>query len=65
MITIRIKDGEEETRVICDECGNGFKWDHILLKTRITSVVRKQGWIMGKRHICDRCKEVVKKNGID
>lgn len=50
-------NGVTTSRASCDLCGNGWKWDGITSFTRMEYILRRKGWRIGKKHICEECRE--------
>jgi len=67
-IRISIKDGKVEGRtfVHCDGCQEGRFWRYCKIGNMISQdlvnrFMRRDGWKMGKRHICIECQGAGKK----
>jgi len=57
MFYITKKDGKTTSTAICDTCGNGFVWECNLSFTRMEKITRGNGWSIGKKHTCPKCKQ--------
>lgn len=49
-----------QTSIFCDCCGNGFSFPDVVSKKVMVSVARKDGWSIGKQHLCPKCREMAK-----
>lgn len=49
-----------QTSIFCDCCGSGFSFPDVVSKKVMVSVARKDGWSIGKQHLCPKCREMAK-----
>jgi hypothetical protein len=56
MIGITKVKGVITSMAICDICESGFTWDGIVSLSRISWILRKHGWSVGKKDVCENCK---------
>lgn len=55
-----------ETTIHCDGCGEPLYWSKIISKASVVARARKDGWSIGKNHLCPECrkkKSKLKKEG--
>lgn len=45
------------TAIQCDGCGLEMFFNSIVSKWLIVNIARKEGWSVGKWHLCPKCKK--------
>lgn len=46
-----------ETAIYCDGCGEALNWGKVISKTTIVAIARRNGWSIGKNHLCTECRK--------
>ena len=57
MLKILKVDGKTKSQAGCDECLTGFEWEANISLSRMEYLLRQKGWSVGKKHICQNCKD--------